>query len=393
MFSCLAELTRAARRQREAVSLSVLNALTAGNLLRPNHPVPQAMLANPVVLDTIRTSSDPAATSGVLAGLFVHCGVTVRGVIATDEDGWVYVPGLGYLITGHRSESLVLTVAEDGLLALECGERRVEFERLDAVMVRGHEVPIASIPFLEDVIRHVLGSSGHISFASTSQERAELAWAFDVMGRVLPELRQAIRESVSMVVLFRCASGASFAADCAPGVAFLNLTGRENNEVFLLEDLAHQCGHVLLSLATKDAQGFFRVPALAPLPEAEERSPWVLMHGVVTETLMARCLYGCLQLPDTELLPQRRHEVVGRLASVLRRFAVDISLLVNCQLLAPQGLRLIREFGAPCREIVATLGRRLNDIQLDNQGYRFDFDRFLARNPLGMQNFNLNHGG
>jgi hypothetical protein len=175
----------------------------------------------------------------------------------------------------------------------------------------------------------------------------------------------------------------SFAALAAHGIAFLRVA-RDDDELSLLEDLAHQCGHVLFSALTFDREEWLQHPDLEVSrftgQAHDRRTVYVTLHGVFTEALMSLCLDGCY---EQRLLPvAKEHELLGRLTYILVRFQRDLVELGRCPVFTPLGLSLLERLA----QVLASVSRRhsqtLRECDVSNQPYTFSYPRFLARNPL-----------
>ncbi|MEX1361818.1 MAG: hypothetical protein AB1Z98_01740, partial [Nannocystaceae bacterium] len=75
-----------------------------------------------------------------------------------------------------------------------------------------------------------------------------------------------MKQIIRMLVVYRGEHPYSFASLAAHGAAFLN-TGPQTSVIALVEDIVHQCGHVIFGAATVEPRALFRVDPYVPLAE------------------------------------------------------------------------------------------------------------------------------
>ncbi len=82
----------------------------------------------------------------------------------------------------------------------------------------------------------------------------------------------------------------------AHGVVYFNASERDD-EVYFVDELVHQCGHVIFNAMTVQRRELFLVDPDAPIadvcpavPRHEVRSLYTVLHGLYTERAMVQCL-------------------------------------------------------------------------------------------------------
>lgn len=208
--------------------------------------------------------------------------------------------------------------------------------------------------------------------------------ALDAIGTHCPNYHEAILAVTRRLSIFRAEHGNSFAAVPAHGMAFLRVD-EDPSEVFFIEDLLHQCGHIIFSAMTLDPSTFLRIEPDTSLgvltgDGAESRSVYVTLHGVFTESLMTRCLDLCL---DDSSFAERglRHELIGRLAYIVLRFGIDLPSISRPEIFTDRGLQLLEAARRVLAETYERRGDLLHRVDLSNQPYAFSYERFVERNP------------
>jgi hypothetical protein len=174
----------------------------------------------------------------------------------------------------------------------------------------------------------------------------------------------------------------SFASMAAHGTAFLNLH-YGMDEVYLVEDIVHQSGHIVFSTATVDRSGLFEVSPDTTLrelvgTEGDERTLYVALHGLVTEAMMCETLSNCY---SNGVFSGRQHqEVLGRLAYASKRMYLDLRLLNRLEIFGPVGQELFAELVSGFRQLRERYGDLINQLDVSNQSYNFSWQRFSDLN-------------
>jgi hypothetical protein len=175
----------------------------------------------------------------------------------------------------------------------------------------------------------------------------------------------------------------SFATTRLFGTALLRIKCDESAG-FFIEELAHQCGHILFAALTQEPATFYVLDPSTPLavatPIADYRTVDVLCHAVFTECAMCVCLGHSLeQSIDVSSL---RNEMLGRLGFALRRLYADLRTLLTIQhVFTPKGQAWCQVFVHYLEYAVARWGRATAELHYHNQPYGFDVKAFRAANP------------
>lgn len=334
-----------------------------------------AAYLDPLVLGYFGAEDDPGVTLDQLTvGRMAPAARPELLPVRTGPDGAAELPGLGVLRTHRRCAELVL--APD--LAVYDGGRPVSF-RLDPVPLVG-DSSVLMDDWISPALRFAVGPRSRTPH-DTARVRADLARAEGIVHRVQPEFHRAMTATTRRVVVFDDPAMNSLAAPRAHGSVFLNLA-HGSGPIHHLEDLLHQCGHVAFSAMTMETGRVLAVDPGTELPgdgeDGEPRTAYVVLHALVTERWMASGLLACLR--TEQLTPLERYEARGRLAYVLRRYALDLVDLVEADVVAPDGLRLLRQLLADLRSLHAAAEPDTRGLSLAGQPYNFDLDVFLERN-------------
>ena len=247
------------------------------------------------------------------------------------------------------------------------------------------EIAACSHPLLD---RFFVGAAGHATHPeieqATQAHTAQLNRAFGVLQTHCPDIASAIASCTRKVMLFRAPEPNSFAAMSAHGMVFLNVP-EWADEVFFLEDLSHQCAHVLFNAMTFDKKRYLAIDPATMMSEVygdsdEARTLYSAFHGLATYTLIVRVLST---LRGRSVLDRRQqHELAGRLAFTLKKFGWDLRRLDKPGLFTARGRLVYRRFAAMYEQGMASDGDLVEQLDVSNQPYNFDYASFAARNPL-----------
>lgn len=296
-----------------------------------------------------------------------------------DQLGRIYLPGWGYvsaLPAGQRVSLVRSDSSPVGYVASIGGAEIVSLNRFRL----GEGLPTL-LPLPVAALGHAVSAPGGRlpGLAQSSVlHRDALAKAFALIGASWPELLRAICRVVRHVVLFEDRARNSFATLAAHGIAFLN-AAYGTGEVYFVEDLAHQCGHVIFS-SVLEGVDVFTVPPDASVAELtgreDHRTLAVAMHGVFTQTLMIHALDRLLG----STAEFDREEAIGRLGFSIVRLGLDLRLLTSLALYTDQGAMLLKALLDSYITVAERHRRIVLSSDFSDQGYNFDYARYRAAN-------------
>jgi hypothetical protein len=333
------------------------------------------------------TGAPGAGLAQIFAGHLAQAHHALQLPVATDGSGRCYIPRVGFLQTATRDARLILAIgAEPGDLALLHGDDPIPFRVEPPHIVAGTAMELCRhpIPLLDHCFTDPAGQAVAVEITDPAHAHADdLADACAMLRELWPALFDAIASVVRLVVIFRSETLNSFAAPAAHGAIFLN-AALGDNAVFFLEDLAHQGGHALFSAASGDGGAYFTVPPTTPMralggAATDTRSIYVVLHGVFTEALMSSCLDRCLT--GAICADARSHEVQGRLAFIMQRFAADLRNITQTDGLSAEGAEFVARLSDVWRDIFARHAGIVAHADFSNQRYNFDYRAYRAANP------------
>jgi hypothetical protein len=301
----------------------------------------------------------------------------------SDASGVIYMPGLGYIFTPFPSQLLTVEVERESMRsvchtpdrAVSCGIRSPVYIPGTLIDVLWHHVPLLSNCFPQAIDPATVNSSAR---AHTKPLAAALTCLQNHWGALYELLSRVLKR----VVIFCDKRLNSFATPIMQGAIFLN-AALGAPEVFFLEDLVHQGGHVLLSMSTTDGREFLSVSGSTPVSElvndrSDIRTLYVVLHGLFTEALIARCLDIMLSTRNWD--NAHKSEAVGRLAFILRKASIDQRIVLKKDVLTRRGRSLVNSLLETCSTIALHRRDALVSANLDHQGYNFNLSAYLAEN-------------
>jgi hypothetical protein len=344
------------------------------------------------IVELLDYSDDTAFLEPSLFAYFAHkhAGITLEQILLgyladvsllpeftayADHRGLVYLPRLGHLETA----------ASNSVVTVQSKTLATQLSRLRCLHGTQIELCLTRDPLLEPFFRDADGCDVRFDLDIAGCHAGTLDEAFGVFHRVAPELLRCLVAVSRRVVVFRAEELESFATVSAHGLAFLKVTPPDNaTEVFFVEDLAHQCGHILFSALTVHREAYLRVDPHTPLQqltgtEGEKRDLYTAFHGVFTEALMCIALHSCLA--GAVFSGARLHELLGRLSYVMKRFHLDLLSLQDDALFTELGQFVVSQCGAVFDEVFRCTRDDITGFDLRNQSYAFSYERFAALNP------------
>ncbi|MDX2245126.1 MAG: hypothetical protein NW224_30985, partial [Leptolyngbyaceae cyanobacterium bins.302] len=240
-------------------------------------------------------------------------------------------------------------------------------------------------PLLQKFFINNSGEKVHVDIEQiTHLHINHLSKAFSLIQNLLPDYYEYILKVMRRIVIYSGHLPFSFATLAAHGIVFLNAS-EDNDEVFFIEDLIHQCGHVIFSAYTLDPEEILQINPNIPLKqltgdERDNRDVYSILHGVFTEVWMNQCMNLCYE--SCYFSTRQRHEILGRFALILTRFGCDLRDLSSLNIFTEKGKILLMRFFKVYHEILNKRYKLLSHLDISNQSYCFNYNRFLLLNPL-----------
>lgn len=306
--------------------------------------------------------------------------------VYTDENGVIYLPNIGYFKTNLTDQDLLLVWNKySKTFDLRDENNYISYDFNGIIRVEGTSIEICQYnhPLLKRFYTDEEGNVVNIEVTNITHKHIQhLNTAFEIIKKYYPDNYENILTVMKKIVIFKGERPNSFATLSAHGTAFLNAIDNDD-EVFFIEDLVHQCGHVIFTALTLEKQEYFKVDPDTPLKiftnlEQETRTIYVTFHGVFTEAVMNKCLNFCYE--NNVFSGKQKHELLGRLTFILERFKLDIDNLNHSIIFTEKGLLLFNNLKSILEDIYQKRQNLIYMFDLSNQLYNFSYEKFLIAN-------------
>lgn len=185
----------------------------------------------------------------------------------------------------------------------------------------------------------------------------------------------------------------SFATINAHGIAFINIYQKYYDEVFLVDDIAHQTGHIILTTILFDRKRFFLIDENINIGAitnnaSEYRNFYTLFHALFTYYTSLMCLDNCINGNCFD--KKQTYEAEGRIGFYLNKLILDtnnFNVVVDHysgieHLLTEEGIKIYEMIEIKFSEIIAKWYHITKAFNYQNQPYNFTYQQFIKLNPM-----------
>lgn len=273
------------------------------------------------------------------------------------------------------------------------------------------ENKIELLPHKFQLLEYCFGKYEYDIDKTSCKSINHLTKAYILIKKNLPEYFELIEKYCPRCVLFNTSPSNtnSFAYRRALGISFYNAYQEKYDEVFFVDDIAHQTGHILMYTMLFNKQLFFTIDdenttiqSLAmPNKIESNRSVEIWFHALYTYYASFICLDASLDKNDFS--ERQRIEALGRILLYVHRCYYDLQLYYE----SIPGTDLFRKIPEDYKFIESTpkniftkTGKAIfdeirnkwiaiydkyydvvKDFNLNGQFYNFDLEIFIKNNP------------
>jgi hypothetical protein len=305
-----------------------------------------------------------------------------------DSDGFLLIPFQGYIKTKEPFADVRLAKIMNSDYQLINSSGAEVLARIELMPdASPHEFFVIDRPsvLFEGSMEDIHGERidfGHIK-ALADLPKSEMLRALDLLQEKNGRYYDLIRSTTVAFLLFRNEAINSFATERLPGIAFLSLPKEYCSSMLFLEEITHQCGHIMFSDMTFSENILFDGDEHMPIADVtgeqgDNRTVYVVCHALFTEMSIASVLHSCIRsgiLSDRELLEAR-----GRLAFVLKKYCADRKNVCAIGSLSTGGRLVMDWIIAEADQVLRNSKPFVSDLNLRGQTYNFDFGEFLDSN-------------
>lgn len=202
----------------------------------------------------------------------------------------------------------------------------------------------------------------------------------------LKEFWEVIDNVTREFIVFSSPNHNSFAGISQHGTAYFNTENRLVSPIFFIDDIAHQCGHIIFNVLTLQTANFLKVPKNTLLRDFineidENREVYTVFHALYTYTAIVASLSKALDVKgifDDELVV----EIKARLGFYMQKFDTDLKNIKNAKVLTDLGMKYYDSFYEVYRSVKNSHDSIFNYFTYNNQPYIFDFVIFKRENKV-----------
>ena len=300
-------------------------------------------------------------------------------IIESDKFGMVNLPNIGYLKIEPNSQGILFKIKDKEAIT-NSGTMPI----IPNIYVESTKIRLCLHP--TDLITQRFETT----FVETVQDTAIkyqriIDNTASIFQNVTPDFLRLLKTTCRELVVFNSETQYSMAALSYYGVGFINVANETRKKLFFVDDIAHQCGHVIYHALTLKVENFLKVHKESPLKEftyidGESRTVYGAFHGLFTYTTILHSLDKCL---DNSIFHENeKHEAIGRLGFYMDKFQKDLEHMNDKRILTNQGFEFYEMFLSGYKKIKKKYRSLLFSLDYKNQPYLFNYKLFQAINPL-----------
>jgi hypothetical protein len=318
--------------------------------------------------------------------------------LVSDENGIIYLPNVGWFKTNLKNEKFDFDKLSFKLLQ----DKKIidfEFEKLEFITDTKIEVIKYPIPLLKKFYFNTENEILNVEIESVTRENLKsITKAYQLIKQYIPTQFELIERYAPKCVIFNIDTYLrnSFATLSAQGIGFYNAYQDDYDEVFFLDDIAHQTGHVIFNVMIYESKLFFKtdkntILEVINMPDGsfiENRDLHVVFHALYTYYASFICLDACLE--SKALIGRQKHEALGRISFYINKCYRDLLLIDNpinseiksSEYFTEMGLQIYSELKNKWKEMYRKWFEVTKHYDMSNQPYNFTYSNFAELNPL-----------
>ncbi|MFT6947465.1 MAG: hypothetical protein ACJARP_001890 [Vicingaceae bacterium] len=318
----------------------------------------------------------------------------------SDQYGRIYLPKIGWFSTSVENQIIDLVSDKNGHYSLKKNNKRVNFKFEPIKYIANSSIELAIYP-IQILDKYYYNSNRELIKVDiesiTKIQRENLEAALLTIRNTAPHYYSILNNIIKKIVIFKVDATLrnSFAHIGAHGTGFFNAFQDEYNEVFFIDDIAHQCGHVIFNTLIFEPNRLLKVSSETIVKtiqlennEVENTNIFVLFHALFTYYVTFICLDSYLSIDSIN--SEKRHEALGRLKFYVGKCYQDLILIDESiesstnakKMFNDKGLLIFNEIKKTWKLIVNKWQPEIKDFDMSNQPYNFSFLNLLEKNPL-----------
>ncbi|MCF6351102.1 MAG: hypothetical protein L3J23_08775 [Flavobacteriaceae bacterium] len=292
-----------------------------------------------------------------------------------NEKGIAYLPNLGYIKRGENKP----------------------FETIYLIKNTKIELLKYPIKLLNNIF--INASNGNIDSSNCNINNELYKTNIEYLSNAMKYIKQSskkqfesIEQCCKKIVLFKTnpKNTNSFTTINAHGIAFLNVYQDDYDEVFFVDDIAHQTGHIILNTILFKNKLFFKINEYEEveiiLKEKDHRNVKILIHALYTYYTTFVCLDNCIS--ENLFNKSQNKEAIARIGFYLRKCTIDLTKFEKIitlyngidNVLTDNGAKFYLSIKNKYIEIFAKWKDAILKYNYKNQPYNFENKKFIKLN-------------
>lgn len=317
--------------------------------------------------------------------------------VRTDQFGRIYMPNIGWFSTSLANHDLIYSIEANSLFN---NSERIDFtfENIEFIDNTKIELLKYQIPLLRQCYFDVDGEQIEVEIENiTKKHLNNITNAYNLIKLHIPSQFELIEKYAPKCVIFNVDTYLrnSFATISAQGIGFYNAYQEDYNEVFFVDDIAHQTGHAIFNTLLFEPSEYFKIEKNTVLEKItmpngdliENRDLHVIYHALYTYYTSFTCLDACLE--NNAFTAEQKHEALGRIAFYLKKCYTDLLLIDNpistyeksTEYFTEDGLKIYKEIKNKWHEMYNKWYELVKHFNMSNQPYNFTYANFKELNP------------
>jgi hypothetical protein len=326
-------------------------------------------------------SSRPLFIDQLLYGYFSKTDKPHQLTGLTDPFGLLYLAPDYVLATGYSND------------VLRISEPTFEFTSNDSIQLSDTIRLNQHVPFILYTNENSTTQFTETISDTITQYKTSLIKAIHILCNCTVDFWSLIKLVTREISLFSSTNQRSMGAISYYGSAFINTEGQDHDEVFFVEDLAHQCGHIIFYTLTLHTDEFIKMPKETPMRDItginyDNRSIYGAVHGLFTYTTILYALTSCFKAEVFSASQQL--EAIARIGFFMNKFESDLVQMNMPNMFTTKGHKFFDSAFASFEKIKKEFGHLYSNYIYDNQPYIFNHNIFCQTNRFTTSDTNNN---
>lgn len=312
--------------------------------------------------------------------------------VLPNKEGIAYIPQIGYFkpvkenkVNPNVPDELPLLLS-NGIELLTHQHSLVE-ERFEVnVIIVNQPINTLTKEQIEEFGKAVDGVTEVEITQTTKYHYNHLQKAFDIIEEHLSALHEEILLSNRRIVLFHNRTVLCFVTIQVHGTSFIT-TIPENDEIFFIEEIIHQCSHNTFNSLFFNKDDYFKIDVentilgtLIGKEDREIRTVYSVLHGLCTVAKRFEAFH--ILYKKNIFSGKQKHEFLGRFADLRKRSKLGLELLNHSSVFTAKGLEIYNLLDQTCTDICNATKELEGIFNFSNQPSEFSYKKFCELNPL-----------